>query len=172
MSGLTTSTTPTDPSGVTGKQVSDFYGLPHFDPKGEPNSLSVPWKRAFNLYVASKGVINEGQRIALLLHSGGMELQKIYYTLVPEDTETTFNDCLAALDNYFTAKVNVPFERHVFHQMQQIEGETMDQFVCHVRKPYLVILLMWMKPSETRSLKNVKIRDSVENFSRKRVMQP
>ena len=84
------------------KQITDIYGLPHFDPKGEPNSLSVRWKRAFNLYVASKGVTNEGQKIALLLHSGGMELQEIYYTLVPEDTETTFNDCLAALDNYFT----------------------------------------------------------------------
>ena len=87
------------------KQISDIYGLPHFDPKGEPNSLSVRWKRwkrALNLYVASKGVTNEGQKIALLLHSGGMELQEIYYTLVPEDTKTTFNDCLAALDNYFT----------------------------------------------------------------------
>ena len=49
-----------------------------------------------------------------------MELQEIYHTLVPEDTKTTFNDCLAALDNYFTPKVNVPFERHVFRQMQQI----------------------------------------------------
>ena len=119
------------------KQISDIYGLPHFDPKEEPNSLSVRWKRwkrAFNLYVASKGVTNEGQKIALLLHSGGMELQEIYYTLVPEDIETTFNDCLAALDNYFTPKVNVPFERHVFRQMQQIEGETIDQFVCRLRQ--------------------------------------
>ena len=119
------------------KQITDIYGLPHFDPKGEPNSLSVRWKRqkrAFNLYVASKGVTNEGQKIALLLHSGRMELQEIYYTLVPEDTETTFNDCLAALDNYFTPKVNVPFERHVFRQMQQIEGETINQFVCRLRQ--------------------------------------
>ena len=80
-SGSTSSTIPTDPSGVTLKQITDIYGLPHFDPNGEPNSLSVRWKRAFNLYVASKGVTNEGQKIALLLHSGGMELQEIYYTL-------------------------------------------------------------------------------------------
>ena len=67
-SGSTSLTTPTDPSGATMKQVSDIYGLPHFDPKGEPNSVSVRWKRAFKLYVASKGLTNEGQRIALLLH--------------------------------------------------------------------------------------------------------
>ncbi|XP_068707557.1 uncharacterized protein [Montipora foliosa] len=138
-SGSTTSTTPTDPGGATVKQVLDIdiHGLPHFDLKGEPNSLYVRWKRwkrAFNLYVASKGVTNEGQKIALLLHSGGMELQEIYYTLVPEDNETTFNNCLAALDNYFTPKVDVPFERHVFRQMQQTEGKTIDQFVCRLHQ--------------------------------------
>ena len=58
--------------------------------------------------MASKGVTNEGQKIALLFHWGGMELQEIYYTLVPEDTETTFNDCFAALDNYFTPKSQRP----------------------------------------------------------------
>ncbi|XP_068742404.1 uncharacterized protein [Montipora capricornis] len=63
-----------------------------------------------------------------------MELQETYYTLVPEDNETTFNNCLAALDNYFTPKVNVPFERHVFCQMQQTEGETIDQFVCRLHQ--------------------------------------
>ena len=63
-----------------------------------------------------------------------MELQEIYYTLVSEDTETTFNDCLAALDNYFTPKVNVPLERHVFRQMEQMEGENIDQFVCRLRQ--------------------------------------
>ena len=49
-------------------------------------------------------------------------------------------------------------------------------YICsrtiYFKKPYLVTLLMWMNPSETRSLKIVKIRDSVENFSRKQVMQP
>ena len=119
------------------KQVSDIYGLPQFDPKGEPNLLSVRWKRwkrCFKIYVASNAVTNEGQGTALLFHSGDMELQEIYYTLVPEDTETTFNDCLAALDNYFTPKVNVPLERHVFRQMEQMEGETIDQFVCRLRQ--------------------------------------
>ena len=80
------------------------------------------WKRAFNLYAAAKGVTNEGQRVTLLLHSGVIELQVIYYTLVAEDQDISFNDCVAVLDNYFTLKVNVPFERHVFRQMQKMEG--------------------------------------------------
>ena len=92
------------------------------------------WKRAFNLYVAAKGVTNEGQRVTLLLHSGVIELQVIYYTLVAEDQDISFNDCVAVLDNYFTLKVNVPFKRHVFRQMQKMEGETIDQFVCRLRQ--------------------------------------
>ena len=80
--------------GASAKQILEVRGLPCFDAKGEPNSLSVRWKRwkhAFNLYVASKGVINEGQKVALLLHSGGIELQEIYYNLVSEDQDTAFN---------------------------------------------------------------------------------
>ena len=130
-------TSSTNPGGATVKQVLEVRGLPCFDPKGEPNSLSVRWKRwkrAFNLYVASKGVTNDRQKVALLLHTGGMALQEVCYTLVPEDQETTFNDCLTALDGYFTPKVNVPFERHQFRQMQQLDGETIDQFVCRLRQ--------------------------------------
>ena len=77
---------------------------------------------------------NDKQKVALLLHSGGMELQEVFYTLVPEDQETSFTACLAALYNYFTPKVNVPFERHLFRQMQQQEGETIDQFVCRLQQ--------------------------------------
>ena len=63
--------TSTNSGGASAKQILEVRGLPCFDPKGEPNSLSVRWKPAFNLYVASKGVTNEGQKVALLLHSGG-----------------------------------------------------------------------------------------------------
>ena len=73
---------------------------------------------AFNLYVTSKGVTNEGQKVALLLPSGGIECQEIHYNLMSEDQDTSFNDSVAVLDNYFTPKVNVSFERHVFCQMQ------------------------------------------------------
>ena len=102
----------TNSGGASAKQILEVRDLPCFDPKGEPNSFSVRWKRwkrAFNLYVALKGVTNEGQKVALLLHSGDTELQGIYYTRVSEDQDTSFNDCVAVLDNYFTPEANVPF---------------------------------------------------------------
>lgn len=65
----------TNSGGTTVKQILKVRGLPYFNPKGEPNSLCVRWKRAFNLYVASNGVTNEGQKVALLLRLEGIELQ-------------------------------------------------------------------------------------------------
>jgi len=136
-SGETSDTQPSLPPTSTVEPKSlEVRGLPCSDPKGEPTTLSVPWKRwkcAFHLYVTSKGVTNQAQKVALLQHSGGMELQEIYYMLAPEDeAQNNFDNCLTVLDNYFTPKVNVPFERHGFRQMAQLEGETIDQFVCHL----------------------------------------
>ena len=132
----------TTPSLLTTSNVEpkslEVRGLPCFDPKGEPTTLSVRWKwwkRAFHLYVASKGVTNQAQKVALLLHSGGMDLQEIFYTLAPEDeAQNNLDNCLTVLDNYFTPKVNVPFERHEFRQLAQLQGETTDQFVCRLRQ--------------------------------------
>ena len=65
-------TNSADETGGTGiKQILEVRGLPCFDPKGEPNSLSVRWKRwkrAFNLYLTSKGITKEDHKVALLLH--------------------------------------------------------------------------------------------------------
>ncbi|CAB4039296.1 Hypothetical predicted protein [Paramuricea clavata] len=111
----------------TNAKVLEVGGFPCFDPKGDPNTLSIRWrrwKRAFNLYMVSKGVTNEQQKVALLLHSGGMELQELYYTLKPDSEDKYLQECLNALDAYFTPKVNVVFERHMFRQMQQKENET------------------------------------------------
>ena len=74
-------------------------------------------------------------KVALLLHSGGMDLQEIFYMLAPEDeAQNNFDNCLTILDNYFTPKVNVPFERHEFRQLAQLQDETTDQFVCRLQQ--------------------------------------
>jgi len=68
----------TNLSRASAKQILEVRGLPCFDPKGEPNSLSIRWKDGNMLLTCmwpSKGVTNEGQKMALLLHSGGIELQ-------------------------------------------------------------------------------------------------
>ena len=74
------------------------------------------------------------QKVALLLHTGGTDFQELYYTLIPEGEETSLEESFEVLDDYFVPKVNVPFERHLFRQMSQVAGETVDQFVCRLRQ--------------------------------------
>ena len=109
-----------------------------FNTKGEAQNLSQrwkKWKRAFNLYVTGKGVSNDAQKRALLLHVAGMDVQEIYFTLAGEDEGTDFEATLKVLDDYFVPKANIPFERHLFRQISQEHGETVDQFVCSGQRP-------------------------------------
>ena len=80
----------------------ELGGLSSFDPKGDPTMLCAcwkRWKRAFNLYVKSRGVSDEGQKVALMLHTGDMALHEVYYSLVEEDADLS----LAESINPFTA---------------------------------------------------------------------
>ena len=82
------------------------------------------------LYVDGKGITNDKQKRALLLHVAGMEVQEIYFTLTGEDGSVVFADTLKVLDDYFVPKANIPFERHLFRQIAQDSSETVDQFLC------------------------------------------
>lgn len=83
----------------------------------------------------AKGVSSDQQKVALLLHTAGTELQELYYTLAPTEEEfKAYAEVTKILDDYFVPKVNVPFERHVFRQMEQQNGEKVDQFVCRLRQ--------------------------------------
>ena len=93
------------------------------------------WKRSFELYLLAKGVSCDLQKVALLLHTAVTELQELYYTLAATEEELKpYKDVIKILDEYFVPKVNVPFERHVFRQMEQQNGEKVYQCVCRLRQ--------------------------------------
>ena len=51
-----------------------MQSLENFYPNGDTTTLASrwkTWKRAFNIYLISKGVTQDGQKLALLLHTGG-----------------------------------------------------------------------------------------------------
>ena len=55
-------------------------GIPCFNPKDDPNTLSSRWKRwkrAFMIYLTSKGVTSDKQKVALLLHTSGIDFQDV-----------------------------------------------------------------------------------------------
>ena len=130
-----TSRTTTPPS--TFVPLLDVASLPSFNPKEDPKTLAARWKlwkRSFKLYLVAKGVTRDEQKTALLLNTGGLNLQELYYTLVSGADIRPFTESIELLDNYFAPRLNIPFERHRFRQMEQASSESVDQFVCRLRQ--------------------------------------
>ena len=50
-------------------------------------------KRSFDFYVFAKGIVEDRQKVALLLHTAGQEVQYLYYTLPgPEEELRDYKD--------------------------------------------------------------------------------
>ena len=91
------------------------------------------WLRAFELFVEGKGITNHGQKKALLLHTAGMNVQDIFFTL-PEETEGTnsYVKAVNALNKHFKPQANVLYERLVFRETKQTVSETIEQYVTRL----------------------------------------
>lgn len=74
----------------------------------------------------------------MLLHYGGLELQDVFHTLPDADsTEEGGNPYKKAtyiLSTHFKPKLNVMYERHVFRQLKQNEGDKMNQYIMRLRQ--------------------------------------
>lgn len=117
--------------------LPELSGLPHFDCIGDIASLGNRWKRwlrAFHLYVAGRGVTDNAQKQALLLHCAGMDVQDVFYTLPEGEGENVFDKCLSSLNTHFSPQVNVPYERHSFRNMCQTNNESIDQYITRLRQ--------------------------------------
>ena len=123
-------------SGVVSSVVVEVGGLQPFQVKGDPHSNSQSWRkwrRALELHVLGKGITTVSQKRGLLLHTAGLEVQDVYFTLVPDGEDKDYPTTLNVLDDYFIPKANVPFEKHLFRQITQSSEEAVDQFVCWLR---------------------------------------
>ena len=122
----------------------EIQGISPFECKGNSSALAPRWKKwlqSFQYFLVAKGVVNDAQKIALLLHTAGIEVQELYETLTDpgtdtfgEDTATEYEKTVRTLDAYFATKLNEPYDRYVFRSMTQQDGETVDQFIARLRK--------------------------------------
>ena len=119
----------------------ELSGIQPFDSTGDSTSVSPRWKRwrkSFQFF----GIEEAKQKKALLLHCAGVDVQEIFEALDNSEagvsskvrkTDDEYEIALKILDEYFSPKANVPYERHVFRQMKQEDGETVDQFVVKLK---------------------------------------
>ena len=117
--------------------MDSLGGVPEFDTKGDPTSVRqrwLRWKRALELFIVARGVKDDAQKLALMLHCGGMKLQDVYFTLVKPEDDVKYVDAVKLLGDHFTPQSNVPFERHLFRKLEQAPDESVNQFVCRLRE--------------------------------------
>lgn len=122
----------------------EIQGVVSFDCIGNSSALAPRWKKwlkSFQYFLVAKGVVNDAQKKALLLHSTGIEVQKPYKPLadpgpgeeVEEDMATEFEKTARTLNAYFVTKLNEPYKQHVFRNLAQQDGETVEQFIAKLR---------------------------------------
>ena len=88
-----------------------IQGISPFECKGNSSALAPCWKKwlqSFQYFLVAKGVVNDTQKKALLLHTAGIEVQELYETLTDpgmdtfgEDTATEYEKTVRTLDVYF-----------------------------------------------------------------------
>ena len=122
---------------MAARYLTDVQSLEAFDCT-DSSGIAARWERwlrAFELFVEGKGITNHGQKKALLLHTAGMNVQDIFFTL-PEETEGTnsYVKAVNALNKHFKPQANVPYERLVFRETKQTVSETIEQYVTRLRQ--------------------------------------
>ena len=117
-----------------------------FNVEGEPATVGNRWKiylKGFELFADARGLIieddkddNKRQRLALLLHSAGPEVQRVFDTFpaAVKDDKKGYTAAITALNADFVPTVNVPFQRNLFHDMAQGAAETVAQFATRLRE--------------------------------------
>lgn len=88
----------------------------------------------------AKGITHCAQKRGLLLHCAGTEVQELFETLqdpgpleeAEEDNIDEYQKALQTLDAHFSTKLKEHYERHVFRNVKQEEGEMVDQFITRL----------------------------------------
>lgn len=109
--------------------------IPPFDPHGDQNSVAQRWQKwlkSFAIFADATGCKNDKQKRQLLLHTAGSEIQDIFYTLT--ETGTDYKTAADKLNEYFAPRQNTSYNRHIFRQEKQKDGETVAQFVTRLRR--------------------------------------
>lgn len=111
-----------------------------FDCEGDPTSLGSRWerwKRALEIYFVATNTNDQNKKRAILLHSGGMSLQDIYFNIPGAhvtDTTDGYDIAVKKLDDYFSPKQSYLFERHIFRLMKQESDEKFEKFLIRLRR--------------------------------------
>ncbi|KAJ8734513.1 hypothetical protein PYW08_013763 [Mythimna loreyi] len=109
--------------------------------EGDTSSMGLKWekwKRSLLIYLEASDISTDIKKRATLLVLGGSALQDIFYNLPGANVNignavNVFDIAISKLDDYFLPKQNKTYERHIFRQIEQVEGESFEQFLLKLR---------------------------------------
>lgn len=123
--------------------MESFRPVKQFDTKVDQSQLATEWrkwKRSLEYYLAASGITGQREKRNQLLHLGGPDLQDIFDNLpgihdVPHvSPDPPFYDvAVQQLDSHFQPCRRRTYERHVFRQIAQQQGERFGDFVMKLR---------------------------------------
>lgn len=104
----------------------------------------LKWKRNFGYFVEFNAIVDAERKKKLLLLLAGAQVQEVFENLNDDAKETgprvsgygtvdVYQAAVEKLDGYFASTINVTVERHLFNQMKQDHGESMEKFVMKLR---------------------------------------
>lgn len=101
---------------------------------GSLNDMWTKWTRNYDIYTKACEIIKKPVDVQfnIFLHVVGEQCREIL-NQGGENTKTV-EGALKKLDDHFKCKKNVTVERHKFFSREQIEGETIDQYVFELRR--------------------------------------
>ena len=97
----------------------DFSGISRFDPHADASSLSQRcnvWIKRFQRFIVAMVIKDPTRRRALLLYLAGPEVKPIFDNLPDTGESKDFEKAVEKLAEYFSPKMNIMYETHVFRQ--------------------------------------------------------
>ena len=94
------------------------------------------WRQRFELFLVASGAAEKqgGTKVAILLHTVGEEDLEAYNTFKWETGEEKKVDTvLSKFQKYFEPQKNPVFERYLFGQRKQLEGESIDHYITDLK---------------------------------------
>ena len=109
--------------------------FPSFDVT-EKDTLLIRWKKYINRFkslCSAVGVVDDGQKVAMLVTYIGDEMYDIYKNIITAATPA-FNDVVTAFETHFAPTVNPAYETYVFRQIRQNPEESIHQFFIRLKE--------------------------------------
>lgn len=92
------------------------------------------WLKLFKYFVAGTIITDGTQKMALLLHLVGPNVEQIVDTLEITGEANDFDAAVNSLNSHFQQKKNISFERHQFRLEKQKNNESVQDFCTRLKQ--------------------------------------